>query len=150
VALWLRFEYLSAKHKTDPMKKFLLVDDEDIFNYLNSEVIQLVNKDYQPQAFCSGREALDYLQKILQERDESLPDVILLDIRMPGMNGFEFLDELMKCDTCKLENTAVYVLSSSLDHRDMERAHSYPLVRGFRSKPLSEEMVMEMVEKLPN
>ncbi len=126
------------------MKKFLLVDDEDIFNYLNSEVIQLVNKEYQHQSFNSGSEALDHIKKQLLVQS-ALPDVILLDIRMPGMNGFEFLDELMKCDLFKLQKTAVYVLSSSLDHRDMERARSCPLVRGFRSKPLSEEMVIEMV-----
>jgi CheY-like chemotaxis protein len=128
------------------MKKFLLVDDEDIFNYLNSEVIQLVNKEYQHQAFNSGVEALDHIKKQMQAQS-TMPDVILLDIRMPGMNGFEFLDELMKCDVCSLQKTAVYVLSSSLDHRDMERARSYPMVRGFRSKPLSEEMVLEMVDQ---
>ena len=129
------------------MKSFLLIDDEDIFNYLNSEIIQLVNQEYHRQSFNSGMEALDHIRRIMSEH-MPMPDVILLDIRMPGMSGFDFLDELMKYDRSRLDNTAVYILSSSLDHRDMERAQSYPLVRGFRSKPLSEEMVLDMIENL--
>lgn len=128
------------------MKRFLLVDEEDIFNYLNSEVIQLVNKEYQHQSCCSGNEALEHIRKSIQEPG-LMPDLILLDIRMPGMNSFEFLDELTKSGVFDQHSVAVYILSSSLDHRDMDRAKTYPVVRGFYSKPLTEEMVMEMVDQ---
>lgn len=131
------------------MKKFLLVDDEDIFNYLNAEVIQLVNKNYQHQSYNSGNEALEYMTKATYD-PQLMPDVILLDIRMPGMNGFDFLDELTKSEVFDPFGLAVYVLSSSLDHRDIDRAKTYPVVKGFYSKPLTEEMVMEMVERGAN
>ncbi|MFZ9942098.1 MAG: response regulator [Bacteroidia bacterium] len=126
------------------MKRFLLIDDEDIFNYLNSEIIQLVNKEYEHQMFTSAQDALAYLRSI-GNQSSRMPDIILLDIRMPGMSGFDFLDALTLGSPIVLTNTAVYILSSSLDHRDMEKANTYPMVRGFRSKPLSEEMVKEMV-----
>ncbi|MFM7176373.1 MAG: response regulator [Bacteroidota bacterium] len=131
------------------MKKFLLVDDEDIFNYLNAEVIQLVNKNYQHQSYNSGIEALEYITKATYD-PQLMPDIILLDIRMPGMNGFDFLDELTKSEVFDQFGLAVYVLSSSLDHRDMDRAKTYSVVKGFYSKPLTEEMVMEMVERGAN
>lgn len=126
------------------MKRFLLIDDEDIFNYLNSEIIQLVNKEYEHQMFTSAQDALAYLRSI-GNQSSRMPDIILLDIRMPGMSGFDFLDALTIGSPIVLTNTSVYILSSSLDHRDMEKANTYPMVRGFRSKPLSEEMVKEMV-----
>lgn len=125
------------------------MDDEEIFNYLHAEVIQLTSKTYRHQAFTSGADALGYLKASIEGRGPVMPDVILLDIRMPKMNGFEFLDELMKCDARRIRETSVYVLSSSLDQRDIKRALAYPVVRGFRSKPLSEEMVLEMVSALP-
>lgn len=125
------------------------MDDEEIFNYLNAEVIQLTSKTYRHQAFSSGADALDYLKASIEGGGPAMPDVILLDIRMPKMNGFEFLDELMKCDARRIRETSVYVLSSSLDQRDIKRALAYPVVRGFRSKPLSEEMVMEIISELP-
>ena len=130
------------------MIRFLLIDDDEVFNFLNTETIRLVDEGYKVEAFSSGIDALSYLHGALAA-NEPLPDVILLDIRMPGMTGFEFLDELLKGDTQPFEHTAIYVVSSTLDPRDIDKANQYTLVQGFRSKPLTEEAIAELIAHLP-
>jgi CheY-like chemotaxis protein len=68
---------------------------------------------------------------------------------MPGMNGFDFLESIQQYSESSLKNTVVYILSSSLDLRDHNRAGNFSMVKGFESKPLSEEMVRDIVSKLP-
>ena len=60
------------------------------------------------------------------------------------MNGFEFLDELMKFDLKVFDKTKIYLLSSSIDERDIKKASDYPFVNGFKGKPLSEEIILEI------
>ena len=69
------------------MKKYLLIDDEAIFNFIQSEVIHLHNHSDEVIMYSSAEEALVYLKELL-EQGAALPDFILLDIRMPNMNGF--------------------------------------------------------------
>jgi len=130
------------------MVRFLLLDDEDIFNFLSEEVIHQVNPDYQCEVFSESEIALNYISSQIQQ-NLPVPDVILIDIRMPGMNGFDFLESIQQYSESSLKNTVAYILSSSLDLRDHNRAGNFSMVKGFESKPLSEEMVRDIISNLP-
>ena len=111
----------------------VLVDDDDIFNMLHGEVIKRLISDVKIDIFKSGSEVVDYL---IQNPNEHI-DLLLLDIRMPVMGGFEVLDTMANMDPSRFEKTRVYVLSSTLDDRDLKRAKATPLVTEFIGKPMS-------------
>ncbi|MFN5621169.1 MAG: response regulator [Flavobacteriales bacterium] len=111
----------------------LLVDDDDIFNMLHGEVLKRLIPDVRIDIFKSGVEVSEYLQK----ETESAVDLIFLDIRMPVMGGFEVLDLMATMNPDRFKNTRIYVLSSTLDDRDLQRAKATPLVTDFIGKPMS-------------
>jgi CheY-like chemotaxis protein len=111
----------------------LLVDDDDIFNMLHGEVLKRLISDVKIDIFKSGSEVVDYLT---QNPNEHI-DLLFLDIRMPVMGGFEVLNAMANMDSSRFEKTRVYVLSSTLDDRDLQRAKAAPLVTDFIGKPMS-------------
>lgn len=115
------------------MKHIALVDDDEVINMVHSEVIKRIVDDVQLEVFQSGTQLLEYLKS----GNEQFLDVIFLDIRMPEMDGFEVLEKLESLESKISKDTKVYVLSSTLDDRDLSRAKSNPLVTDFIGKPLS-------------
>ncbi|MEY4330103.1 MAG: hypothetical protein RL609_851 [Bacteroidota bacterium] len=115
------------------MKHIALVDDDEVINMVHSEVIKRIVDDVQLEVFQSGTQLLEYLKS----GNEQFLDVIFLDIRMPEMDGFEVLEKLESLESKISQDTKVYVLSSTLDDRDLSRAKSNPLVTDFIGKPLS-------------
>jgi two-component system chemotaxis response regulator CheY len=111
----------------------LLVDDDDIFNMLHSEVLKRLIEGVTIDVFKSGQEVVSYLQS---SPDVSI-DLIFLDIRMPVMGGFEVLEAMTTMAEERFKNTRIYVLSSTLDDRDLQRAKETPLVTDFIGKPMS-------------
>jgi two-component system chemotaxis response regulator CheY len=111
----------------------LLVDDDDIFNMLHGEVLKRLIPDVRVDVFKSGQEVLQYFEQNPEEKF----DLLFLDIRMPVMGGFEVLDAMTLMDPERFTHTKIYVLSSTLDDRDLQRAKEMPLVSDFIGKPMS-------------
>jgi len=122
--------------------RIYLVDDDDLFNYLNEAVIRRVAPDAIISTYKSGE---DVQRAILGIREDAeVPDIMLLDIRMPDLDGFELLKALGAMEKNPIARTRIYMLSSSLDERDLDKANDNPLVTAFLSKPLTIEKFTEI------
>ena|SRR2546428_5135199 len=120
----------------------LIIDDSTIDNLIHKKI--LINYQFVKNVHCSVsvKEALNYLN-VLQENGEALPELIFLDIRMPDMNGFDFLKLFEKQHPNITDKCKVYMLSSSLDPVDHERIVNYKFVRKFLGKPLTRQILEE-------
>ena len=126
--------------------KVFLIDDDDVFNCMNQAIIERIQSDAVVEVFKSGTEVMDHINAPVSFSFP--PDIVFLDIRMPEMDGFELLDELEKMESHPLKNAAIYMLSSTLDERDLEKAKSRKLIKGFLGKPLTVEKMKEICWEL--
>jgi CheY-like chemotaxis protein len=118
------------------MKKCFLIDDDKIFNLISAKMISRSGWDVDVKTYLSAELALNDI-KCLIETPELLPNIILLDVRMPDLDGMGFLEKLALLPQDFLSNLSIFMLSSSLDERDMNGALKFPNVKGFLNKPLS-------------
>src|SRR3954464_15966261 len=125
------------------VKRILLVDDDPITNMINTKII-IKSFNIIVSAFTNGREALDQIDLSIKAFPEQVPNLIFLDINMPQMDGWEFLDEFQKLPRAFLETCSVIMLSSSLDREDIQRSKTYSAVREFVSKPLTADKVRSL------
>ena len=122
----------------------LLVDDDEINNFISIKLIKKALENTEISSCLNGRFAIEELIEIQREDPEKLPDYILLDINMPIMNGWEFLDEYKRLNIDPAGKSKIYIISSSVFSNDINKAKSYPLVKNFISKPLSVEKIKDM------
>lgn len=125
------------------MADIFLIDDDALVNYLNKELIQEMAPKSQIEIFESANLALQYLQIAATSTNPLLPKHIFLDINMPVMDGWEFLDHFAQQPALMNSNIKIYLLSSSIDHLDIERSVNHPLIVTYLEKPLTIEQ-MEM------
>ena len=120
-----------------------IIDDDPIFVY-GTKVLLNYNSSFCSNiiVFENGKEALDDLRFMVKTNKE-LPEVIFLDLNMPIMNGWEFLDELKQMNLKK--KIGVYVVSASIDKIDEERARKYDMVIDFISKPLTTNKLQQLL-----
>jgi len=124
----------------------LLVDDDEINNFISIKLIKKAVDNADIKACLNGKFAIDELSEIQRQDPSKLPDYILLDINMPIMNGWEFLDEYKRLNIDPAGKSKIFIISSSVFSNDISKARSYPLVKNFVSKPLSVEKIKEMLE----
>ena len=121
------------------MKKVQLcciIDDDPIFVYGTKRIIKEVDFAESILVYSNGQDALDGLTKICEAK-EPLPDVIFLDLNMPVLNGWEFLNEFKNCQSKRSKSITIYIISSSVDPRDLERVKDYNQVDNYILKPIT-------------
>lgn len=127
-------------------KVYLIIDDDEVFNFLHSEIISQLDSKAEIIDYNSSVDGLNFINETIKN-NQSLPDYIFLDIRMPEMSGLELLDELMKNSIQPFEKVKTFVVTSSLDDRDKQRALSYPIVSGFLIKMITLESLREHIQQ---
>ncbi len=123
-----------------------LIDDDTLTNYLNQTIIRRVGYSKEIHAFDKPVFALSALQQITGSDDAPFPEMILLDVNMPNMNGWDFLEEYEKLPVQVIAKTKVYIVSSSINDRDIEKSKAYKTVSGFISKPLDTQKMNEILK----
>lgn len=114
-----------------------IIDDDKIYVNLVRKIIEIKHLSENLLIFKNGKEALDYFKLIMENMTEDkLPDIIFLDLNMPVMDGWEFLAEFVKIKNNFEKKITLYVVSSSIDPRDLERAKSFNLVTDYLIKPI--------------
>lgn len=131
------------------MKKLntvLLIDDDETTNYLNHRLLTRMEIASDIRVVSDGGEALAYLGKASAgEAEYPRPDLIFVDIKMSGMDGFEFLEEYQKLPLEEKGDTVMLMLTSSASFYDLEKLKQFPDVRRHYSKPLTEPDVREIM-----
>lgn len=124
----------------------MLIDDNNDDNFYHERVIKKNDAADQVVSIESGTEALEYL-KDRKRQEEGHPDLIFLDINMPGMNGWEFIEEYKKLDEGLRSKVVVIMLTTSDNPDDKIKAGDIGVLADFRTKPLTKEMLNEIISK---
>lgn len=131
------------------IKECWIIDDDPIFVYGTKRIMKEVQFSNAVDVYHNGQDALEKLNETLLLK-EAIPDIILLDLNMPIMNGWEFLDQFMALlKTRAMEQTQIYVVSSSVDPRDLEKVREYQVVKGYISKPITPNDLETILGKVP-
>ena len=129
------------------IQSLCVIDDDMIYQFavkLNLKQLQLANS---VQCFSNGELAKLYMMENAQ-KPEALPDVILLDINMPIMDGWDFLEWFKEFKVNLSKAIPIFMVSSSIDWRDIEKAKSYKEVVDYMSKPLTDGNFFEIIHRL--
>ncbi|MEO6550830.1 MAG: response regulator [Ferruginibacter sp.] len=128
------------------MNCILLIDDDDDCNFFHRRLLTKLNCAEHIEVAKNGIEALEFLRSVRNGNHDN-PSIIFLDINMPKMNGWEFLEEYKKLSDQQKAKIVLIMLTTSLNPQDQERAKTYSDVDGFKNKYLDEESLDEILQK---
>ena len=125
----------------------LLVDDDELYLYLMEKTIHQLSKDLVVTTFTDGEQAVEYISKCTEEKVE-LPEVIFLDINMPFLDGWGFLNEFKKLKPKIINKINIYMVSSSMRDSDIKRASNFEELTGYVVKPVDKVQLAEIFKKI--
>jgi CheY-like chemotaxis protein len=127
------------------MKRVYIIDDDDIFVFLTRKIIERSEANVVVYVFSNGHEALEHIKAIATD-PKLLPDLILVDLNMPVMDGWEFLSAYQELELAK--NIQLYILTSSISPYEVERAKHIREVREFIVKPMVGKKFLNIIASL--
>ncbi|MEA1784465.1 response regulator [Arenibacter sp. GZD96] len=128
-------------------KKLSIIDDDDTFIYLTKKTINKISNVELIKVFSNGLDAITFLKEN-KTKPETLPEIILLDLSMPIMDGWQFLEEYAVLNPKIGKKITIYICSSSISPEDIVKSRAISEVTDFIIKPISREQLEEMIEKL--
>ena len=134
---------------TMAVKKYhtvMLIDDNEIDNLINQKMIEAASIAENIYTHTGAKSAIEFLRNMekLEVADKVLPDVIFLDIDMPLMDGFQFLDEFERLTNVAKKKCKIVMLTSSINPQDFNRSKKYENVRLYLNKPLSHDSIVKL------
>lgn len=130
----------------NPVKVFV-IDDDDIYQFTIGITLKSIPRVKSINKFCDGAVALEHIVAH-QNEEEELPDLIFLDINMPIMDGFQFMEEFTELLPKLSKSIKVYMVSSSMDPKDMKKAKRIEAISDYLIKPLNSKDVKEILTKM--
>ncbi|MDX5421561.1 MAG: response regulator [Hymenobacteraceae bacterium] len=125
-------------------KKAFIVDDDEISIFLAEATLEVESLATDIQGFPDAKQALDTLITLLQNQPDNVPELILLDLNMPLLSGWDFLNALAPYEEQLANRCRIYILTSSVDKQEIQKAQDYNLVTGFLQKPLEDEALEKL------
>jgi CheY-like chemotaxis protein len=122
-----------------------VIDDNDVYQFVMKNSINKLNPNIKILAYLNGEEGIESLKEMIETK-QPLPDVILLDINMPIMDGWEFMNEFIKIKSQLPRVMPIYLTTSSLDASDIDKAKRYEDITGFLSKPIDRHTLLKITQ----
>ncbi len=129
------------------VRSMVVIDDNTISNILVTKLVEYEKVTNNLRTFQYAVQALEYLSKAAQYEIHNFPEIIFLDVNMPQMDGWEFLQEYMQLPTEATKNCHLFMLSSSISESDIEKAKNYSVVTDYISKPITREILKDIRKK---
>jgi CheY-like chemotaxis protein len=127
--------------------KTCIVDDDSIYRFTMVRTLENINLPVDIMAFSDGEEAINFMLDHI-DQDSEFPDVIFLDIEMPVMDGFQFMEEFVKIKPRLGKKITIYMVSSSLDPVDINRAQNISAISDYIVKPIGVARLKTIIEGL--
>jgi len=130
--------------KEKKYRSVMLIDDNEIDNLINQKMIESAEIAQHIYTHTGAKSAIEFLRNLekLDLADQVLPDIIFLDIDMPLMDGFQFLDEFEKLSLATKKKCRIVMLTSSINPQDFNRSKKYINVKLYLNKPLTYESIV--------